>query len=106
MPSAWAQELDRALNARVGGPMSAFVTPQITEPVSVHYTRGAIGLDIQWDAASLPRSVDAFMDALGGETRPDAEAERAFAAARASRTRPAAVVRRRSEPPRPRNSAA
>jgi hypothetical protein len=54
---------------------------------------------IDIEAGSQQRAVTAFMEALGGEIRPDAEAEQAFAAARAQRMRPAIVAGRRSPPP-------
>lgn len=56
---------------------------------------------IDIEARSQQLAVTAFMAALGGEIRPDAEAEQAFASAPAQRVRPAIVGARRSSPPLP-----
>lgn len=80
-----------------------FESTQTSEPRKVRQTRTLDGFGrASSSAASLHRGTRAFMDALGGETRPNAEAEAAFAAARQRRVRHANVVGRRSGPPRAR----
>ncbi len=97
---AWTPELDMLRNVRSAWHAPAFRDSQVTMPLR-EYVTGPVPstVYIRTEAASQQRAVMAFMDALGGEMRPDAEAEQAFASARAQRVRPATVVARRSSPP-------
>lgn len=100
MFTAWATEIDHVLNARFGGHPSALIATQVSDPVATYYTRAAISLDrAHWDAPLLQGSVEAFMEALGGEVRPDADAEAAFMAVRDRYSRRVSVARRRTGPP-------
>ncbi len=97
----WASELDLLRDARTASHAPAFANSQVSELLVVGQTRTVFfSGQPPVVGGSQHRAVEWFMDALGGEIRPDAEAERAFAAARARRTRPATGVRRRSGPPR------
>ena len=98
--TAWAPELDALQNVRSAWHAPAFTNSQVTEQLREYGTQTVLATaPLRTDAASQQRAVVAFMEALGGELRPDAEAERAFAAARVQRVRPATVVARRSSPP-------
>jgi hypothetical protein len=100
--TAWTPELD-VLQETQGGwsYRPAFTTSQVSEPLATHQTRAVLATAYV-DAGSQQRAARWFIEALGGETRPDAEAERAFAAVRAQRVRSLTAVTRRSGPPRSR----
>lgn len=99
--AAWAPELDLLRDARSATCAPAFANSQTSKPLIVDQTHTVFFSEhLPVEGGSQHRAVEWFMEALGGEIRPDAEAEHAFASVRARQTRPATVVRRRSGPPR------
>lgn len=93
MPAtAWAPEIDLLY--------APFTSSQVSTPLQTYQTQAVLSTSAYAPTAdSQYRAARAFMDALGGELRPDVEAERAFAAVRAQRVRKVTVDRRRSGPP-------
>lgn len=98
MLNAWPAEFENVNTARVGR-NSLSARTAVTTVVQEHGTTTSITLNREWRADSPQRSSACFMEALGGEVRPDAEAEAAFATVRSTHIRPATAVRRRSGPP-------
>ena len=97
--TTWTRELDLLCGVR-HALYAPFTSSQVSQPLLTYRTQAVFSTaTYPGPADSQQRAARAFMEALGGEIRPDAEAEQAFVAARAQRVRPAVVVRRRSSPP-------
>ncbi|CAN5169810.1 hypothetical protein BH20GEM2_BH20GEM2_06010 [soil metagenome] len=97
--TAWP-EVDLLPDSRSASRAPALANSQVTERLVEYQTRPVFisdSVQIRYD--SQQRTANWFMEALGGEIRPDSEAERAFASARARQLRPADDIRRRSGPP-------
>jgi hypothetical protein len=99
MFNAWSAEIESA-NAARAGRNTPYGRTAVTTVVQEHVTTTSITLaDRDWRADSLQRTSHHFIEAIGGEIRPDVEAEAAFAAVRAAHVRPATAARRRTGPP-------